>query len=146
MSMPLPWGLALGILTGCAVVQVPEQPPAETMEVREEAPRVELGEAALEWDVPTTRADGSCLQDLEGFVVSWGTDPDQLTQSERIPIEELSCTATGETTPCTEVQRCTFTVRGLPPATWYFMVRTYDEESRESEPSEMVQKTIEPRR
>ena len=146
MNIPLPWGLALGILTGCTVVQVPEQPPAETMEVREEAPRVELGEAVLEWDVPTTRADGSCLRDLGGFAVSWGTDPDQLVHTQRIPLEELSCRGTGENTPCGEIQRCSFTVGDLAPSTWYFMLYAYDDELIPSEGSEVVQKTIEPRR
>ena len=142
MKKPLTWALSLGILAGCVAVEMPEKPPAETMEVRKEAPRVEPGEAVLEWDVPMMRDDGSCLWDLKGFVVSWGTGPDQLLEAERIPLEELSCRGTGEKTPCGEIQRCTFTVKGLSPGTWYFVVRAYDEQWRESEPSVAGQKTI----
>ena len=146
MKKLLSWGLALGILAGCAALWMPEDPPAEPTEIPEEAPRVELGEAVLEWDVPTTRADGSCLRDLGGFAVSWGTDPDQLVHTQRIPLEELSCRGTGENTPCGEIQRCSFTVGDLAPSTWYFMLYAYDDELIPSEGSEVVQKTIEPRR
>lgn len=133
------------ILTGCSPQPAPEQQTNGTEQTQEGPDRDELGEATLTWDVPTTRADQSCLHDLEGFLIRWGNAPDRLDQMEHVPAEELNCTGTGKETPCGEIQRCAFTVESLQPGIWHFVVYASDSEFHLSEPSEVGRKRIEPR-
>lgn len=146
-------GLSLAVLASCAplpdVTDTPDEAGVPTRFPEEPAgapPRVATGDARLSWDAPRARTDGACLSDLAGFLVRWGTDPDRLTRARRIPLQGADCAATDRTVACGQVLRCTHMVKGLTPATWHFVVHAYDSQSRLSEPSGMVRKTISPSR
>lgn len=82
--------------------------------------------ATLAWTAPTENVDGSPLTDLSGFVISYGTSEDALTES--ITVDNPS------------VDRHVFDE--LPPGTYYFAVRAISESGAESELSEKVSKSI----
>ncbi len=152
-SWALAIGLSLSVLVSCAPLpDVVETPDEEAVTVPlpgkpvTPSPRVATGKARLSWDAPRTRTDGACLSDLAGFLVRWGTDPDRLTRARRVPVQGADCTATDRTAACGRVMRCTHMVKGLAPATWHFVVHAYDSQSRLSEPSGMVSKTVVPPR
>lgn len=83
---------------------------------------------ALDWDSPTTNVDQSCLTNLSGYVISYGTSPGAYSFSETIPIGSvgLTCVNTSTSTTCGTVQTCTYTVRGLSLGQWYFSTAAYN--------------------
>lgn len=83
---------------------------------------------ALDWDSPTTNVDQSCLTNLSGYVISYGTSPGVYSVSETIPVGSvgLTCGAPSTVTACGTVQTCTYTVRGLSLGQWYFSAAAYN--------------------
>jgi len=80
----------------------------------------------LKWSAPLTRADGSPFDDLAGYRINYGVQPDQL----HCQVEIRDPKASGGQ------------VTGLSSGTWYFAVVSFDSGSYESEPSEIVSKRI----
>lgn len=90
------------------------------------------GRATVSWEAPTRRDDGSCLEDLAGFVVKWGPMRGRMDRSVRLSPAEASCSATGRRTECGAVEACRHTVTELGPIKWYFTVQAYDSQGAES--------------
>lgn len=90
------------------------------------------GRATVSWESPTRRNDGSCLDDLAGFVVKWGPMRSRMDRSVRLSPAEAACTATGRRTECGPVRACRHTVTELGPIKWYFTVQAVDGEGAES--------------
>jgi hypothetical protein len=86
------------------------------------------GSATLTWTPPTRRTDGSPLTNLAGYRVLWGTSPGSYPNSVTLTNPGLS----------------TYVVANLAPATYYFVVRAFDSNGRESTNSNAAQKTIWP--
>jgi hypothetical protein len=84
------------------------------------------GSAALSWQSPTQNTDGSPLNNLAGYRIVYGTNPNSLTQT----IQIANPTAT------------TYVVEGLTAGTWYFAVRSYTTGGSESANSGVANKTI----
>jgi Putative Ig domain len=84
------------------------------------------GSATLAWVPPTTNTNGTPLTDLAGYVISYGTSPNALTET----IKVTSATATG------------YTVQNLAAGTWYFTVAAYTSEGTQSAPSDTASTTI----
>jgi hypothetical protein len=83
------------------------------------------GEASLSWDPPTTNTDGSPLTDLNGYIVYYGTESGNYSQS--IDVGNVT----------------TYTVINLTPGTtYYFAVTAYDTSGNESAYSNEVNKVI----
>lgn len=84
--------------------------------------------ATLTWVAPVARANGSpfSLADTGGFRVYYGTSEGNYPNR----IDVTDGTAVG------------IVLRDLPPATYYFVVTTYDTAGRESEYSDVGVKTI----
>ena len=101
---------------GSGATPPPSPPPAGSASV------------ALDWDSPTTNVDQSCLTNLSGYVISYGTSPGVYSVSETIPIGSvgLTCGNPSTTTACGTVQTCTYTVRGLALGQWYFSTAAYN--------------------
>jgi hypothetical protein len=80
---------------------------------------------ALEWEAPTTRADGTALTDLAGFRVYYGTQSGNYSSSVDIGdatsvlIEDLAV-----------------------ETTYFFAVTTYDSSGNESEPSNEISRAL----
>ena len=84
------------------------------------------GSAGLSWSPPTTNTDGSPLNDLAGYYVYVGTEPNSLARL--IAISDPKTT--------------TSTVKDLTPGTWYFAVTAVNGGGSESARSKIVSKTI----
>lgn len=82
--------------------------------------------ATLSWVAPATNTDGSVLSDLAGFKVLYGT----------------SATTLDRTRVVNDVTARTTVVPSLAPGTWYFAVRAVNSQQRESDNSNIGQKTV----
>lgn len=85
-----------------------------------------VGMAQLSWQAPTTRTDGSPLDDLQGYRIKYGLAPDQLPCL--VEIRDPGVT--------------TWKVTGLSTGTWYFAVVSFDSGFVESDLSGVVSKRI----
>lgn len=91
---------------------------------------VQFGSAALSWNAPSTRVNGSRLDpvmDVAGYIVRYGQNPDELEYA-----ESVSCS----------VLECGVDIDGLTEGTWHFAVHTVDKDGLMSELSEPVSKSI----
>ncbi|MFO7787649.1 MAG: fibronectin type III domain-containing protein [Halospina sp.] len=86
--------------------------------------------AVLSWDAPGYRVDGDGLPDgeISHYVVLWGEDPEQLSNSTEVT--------------CQDCQDMEYIVEDLDEGTWYFSVKTVDSEGRVSPRADPVDKTI----
>jgi len=84
------------------------------------------GSVGLSWSPPTTNTDGSPLNDLAGYYVYVGTEPNDLARL--IAISDPKTT--------------TAMVKDLAPGTWYFAVTAVNGGGSESARSKIVSKTI----
>ena len=84
------------------------------------------GTAVLTWVAPTTRTDGSAFDDLSGYKIRYGVEPDQL----RCEIE------------IGDPKAVAWKVTGLSPGTWHFAIVSVDSAKVESELSGVVSKRI----
>ena len=85
-----------------------------------------MGSAEVSWSAPTATVDGSPLNDLAGYRIYYGTDPDNLRH--QIDIADPSVRV--------------WTVDGLTPGNWHFAVTAVRSGGNESEYSKIGSKTI----
>jgi hypothetical protein len=86
----------------------------------------QAGAATLTWLTPTENTDGTALDDLAGFRIRYGRDPGAMTEVQSIPSPGITSAV----------------VENLTHGTWYFTLSAYNRAGVESEPSNIVQKTI----
>lgn len=84
------------------------------------------GSATLSWTPPTKNTDGSRLTDLAGYKIYYGTSEKYLQRV--IVVDDPSVTS--------------YTIKNLPPFTYYFRITAYNRTGAESERSAMQTKTI----
>lgn len=84
--------------------------------------------ADLSWNAPMTRVNNESLSmgELSGYIISYGKDPENLTESVRINGADTMA----------------YTVTNLDNGTWYFAIQVEDVNGLLSEPSQPVSKTI----
>ena len=83
----------------------------------------------LSWENPTRNTDESCIGQLDGYRVYYGTSSGNYTNSVDIQPStgSISCVQTGFDNACSApVMTCSYTTEQLTQNTWYFAVRTYD--------------------
>lgn len=99
--------------------------------------------ATLTWEAPTTNTDGSLLTDLAGYTVYYSRTRGRLKKMKTLALtsKELFCTeiTRGEQRKKGRTE-CTYTVPGLDQGVYYFSVRAYNSEGRESDASNEVKK------
>lgn len=83
-------------------------------------------DALLSWTPPMQNTDGTALQDLAGYRVYFGQDPDNLTDAADLLWGGYLW-----------VQ-----FAGLDPGDWYFSIRSYNSEGIESDFAPMVSKQV----
>jgi hypothetical protein len=81
---------------------------------------VSNGSVTVTWEAPVENTDNSPLNDLAGFNVYWGTNPD-------VPAGVVPIADTGIRT---------YLFRGLPPGVYYFATTALNSFGVESEPSD----------
>lgn len=87
--------------------------------------------AILNWTPPTQNDDGSPLDDLRGYNVYGGTDPDQLTKATSgVTVDDPTATS--------------YTTNELTLTLWYFAVTAIDFNNNESVYSNVVSKDLTP--
>lgn len=84
------------------------------------------GSASLSWQPPQANTDGSQLSDLAGYVVLYGTGPDDLAMSVSITNPSVS----------------RYVIENLTSGTWYFAVQAVNSSGMRSALSGMASKTI----
>lgn len=84
------------------------------------------GSAKLSWIPPTSNSDGSKLTRLAGFKIYYGTSPQYLQRT--IDIKDPTVTE--------------YTIKNLPPYTYYFVITVYTADGTESSRSNIVTKTV----
>lgn len=86
--------------------------------------------ATLTWDAPDERLNGDSLAvgEIDQYVVSWGKDPDELTNTKEVPCGT-----------CVDMEH---TIEDLGDGTWYFTVQTRDTEGNLSPEADLVSKQI----
>ena len=84
--------------------------------------------AALSWNAPLQRQNNESLTmaDLDGYVISYGQDPDNLDKTVRVE----------------DAYVMEYTIENLSDGTWYFTVQAEDTNGLMSPPSDLVSKTI----
>jgi len=87
-----------------------------------------LGSATVFWDIPTTNADGSPLNDLAGFEVHYGATSQSYT--EIMPVDDSAASSAQ--------------IDELPPGVYFFAVLAVDTSGNKSALSPEVSKDIQP--
>jgi hypothetical protein len=85
-----------------------------------------VGRAVLSWTPPTQNTNGSTLNNLAGYRISYGTSPEALAQTVQIANPGVS----------------SYTISNLAPGTYYFAVRAYATSDAESVNSNVISKTV----
>ena len=93
-----------------------------------EVQAIRLGSATVSWDIPTTNADGSDLDDLAGFNIHYRLAPGNVSDIEVI----------NDNTATSVV------ITDLQPGTWYFAVSAFDLAGNRSALSAEENKVISP--
>lgn len=84
------------------------------------------GDAKLSWARPTHNVDGTVLTNLAGYRICYGTTPDTMTKTVEV----------------TDPNVTSYTVKGLFPGTYFFAVRAYGKDGRESGISSIAKKVV----
>lgn len=99
------------------------------------------GQVTLAWTSDTGSVDGSCSSGIRGYRINVGLISGLYDYSAVVNNSQLNC-STVSTDACGDVQRCTYTVRGLTRASWYVAVQSVDVNGLESSYSEEVVATV----
>ena len=84
------------------------------------------GSVTLSWTAPTENEDNSPLRDLAGYVIHYGTDAGQY--SDTIYLDDPKTTG--------------YRLENLSPGTYYFAITAINTDGAESALSDMVAKTV----
>jgi hypothetical protein len=93
-----------------------------------EVQQIQLGSATVSWDIPTTNADGSDLDDLAGFNIHYGLASGNYSDTEVISDNSATFAV----------------ITDLQPGTWYFAVSAFDHAGNRSALSAEANKVISP--
>ena len=87
-----------------------------------------IGEMTITWESPTTSADQTCLRDLAGYRIVYGTSSRVYASNQTVQAGDASCVDSGiePVLGCGNYLVCTHTVRGLSAGTWYVAAQAYD--------------------
>lgn len=101
------------------------------------------GVAQLTWEAPNQNMDDSCLTDLSGYNVHYGTQSGTYNYSQTVMVNGLSCSPSGTSNVCGNILTCTYTVNGLGSGTWYFALDAFNSTGDVSGYSNVASKVVE---
>ena len=84
------------------------------------------GSATISWTAPTENEDNSPLTDLAGYIIYYGTQAGQYTNT--IYVDDPNTTS--------------YEVKNLSPGTYYFAIVAFNYDGGQSDLSEMEAKTV----
>lgn len=107
-----------------------QQPGSDSGSTPDQDPVADTVTATLTWQAPLTRQNGTSLSmgEIDQYVVRYGTQPDVNQMTSEVVVEDGQSMKTE--------------VDGLTEGTWYFAMRTVDQNGLESAWSEVASKTI----
>lgn len=86
----------------------------------------EGGTVLLVWEAPVSNIDGTCLEDLQGYHIRYGTAPGDYTFFLTVPADQVDCVATTQSTSCGNVHSCAYQVDDLAAEDWHFVIQAFD--------------------
>jgi hypothetical protein len=119
----LPLGLMLLALFAC---DRGREATATQVAVARPAAQAATGSVTVSWVRPTQNTDGSPLADVAGYKLYYGTSRNYLQRV--IDIKDPSATS--------------YTMKNLPPYTYYFAITAYNSRGVESKRSNIASKTV----
>lgn len=118
----------------------------ETGEIGDNDDSPDIEEITLNWEAPTTRTDGTCLDaDLSGFKINYQSETSGVSKETGLAMNDggLSCTQVDSDSACgAMVYSCSYTLVDLGSDTWNITVQAYDNNELFSLDSEPVTVTI----
>lgn len=99
----------------------------------------------VSWEDPSRNNDDSCINQLQGYILHYGTSSGSYSNSVDIQLSHggISCTQTAYDNACgAPVMTCTFVTEVLPPDTWYFAIQAYDQPGNTSSLSNEIVRVI----
>ena len=96
----------------------------------------------LTWEAPVTREDGSCLDALTAYEISYGLSPGNYDKTITVDVEGMAFSETGRTTDCGPVHSYSYLVEDLGTGSWYFAVRAVDAQGNVSKYSNEAIRTL----
>jgi len=84
----------------------------------------------VSWEDPTRNTDDSCINQLQGYILHYGTSSGSYSNSVDTQLSQgdISCTQTAYDNACgAPAMTCSFVTDVLPPDTWYFAIQAYDQ-------------------
>lgn len=111
-------GISIRVSDGVASISLPSFSIA--------VQQTSMGSVTLSWQPPTTRVDGSPLENLAGYRIRYGTSSGNYPNVVAIQNGGVTSAVIGN----------------LPPATYYFVIAAYDATGLESSNSSVASKTI----
>ena len=134
---------------GCAAPPAcqadPECPCDQVCSARRCVAPAACDEALLSWDGAYSNTDGTCLTDLAGYRLYWGTTPGgpypNLVEV-GLPCVDGDVVACGMPGEMTTQQVCSYRLTGLADGTTYFVMTTVNQAGLESAPTGEVSKTV----
>jgi hypothetical protein len=120
--------LCAGFLAGCDGSSDPAADTASSATGSDSSNITPVQDSAvtLTWQPPTENTNGTALTDLTGYTISYGTQPNEYTNT-------ITLTNPGLTT---------YVVDNLSPGTYYFTIAAVASDGVESEPSAPVSTTV----
>jgi hypothetical protein len=94
----------------------------------------------LTWEAPNQNTDSSCLTDLTGYHIYYGTSMGSYTNSRTINAGNISCGSSTTTNACGVVQTCTYKVNNVPSGILYVAIQAYNSSGVVSSDSNTVSK------
>lgn len=127
------WALAIvgtilcaGFLVGCNGSDGSSDSTASTTDGSSNITPTQNSAVTLTWQPPTENTDGTSLTDLSGYVISYGTQPNDYTST-------ITLTNPGLTD---------YVVDNLSPGTYYFTISAVASDGTQSAPSSPVTATV----
>lgn len=96
----------------------------------------------LTWEAPVTREDGSCLDDLAAYELSYGLSPGVYDKTIKVEADDMASSDTGRSTNCGAVRSYSYLLDNLETGSWYFAVRAVDAAGNVSDYSNEAIRTI----
>lgn len=107
-----------------------------------EQPPVDDRYVVLTWEAPVTREDGTCLDELAAYEISYGLSSGVYDKTLKIDADDMASSDTGRSSDCGAVHSYSYLVDNLEQGSWHFAVRAVDTAGNVSDYSNEAIRTV----